>query len=165
MDAVGCHVVFGKHADEVVLLFVADVEWAGAELCVGWDFVAEPVVALFDGAADDEVPCVVGAVEKYFYAKEVLTGYPRGMRGFEASVACIYEGSPHCGVLPLVVFERGDADISWSGSAGDAYVVFLAVFAKHLRWLGEVLEIDVGYAQGVADLCGCEVESAGHGDS
>ena len=152
MDAVGCHVVFGEHADEVVLQFVADVEWAGAELCVGWDFVAEPVAALFDGAADDEVPCVVGAVEKYFYAKEVLTGDPCSSCGFEACVVCIYEGAPHCGVLPLVVFERGDADISWSGLVGDAHVVFLAVFAKHLHWLGEVLEIDVRYAQGIADL-------------
>ena len=100
-----------------------------------WDFVVETLAASVDGADDEEVPEVVGAVEKYFYAKEVLTGVPRGICGFEASVACIYEGAPHCEVLPLVVFERGNADISWSGSAGDAHVVFLAVVAKHLRWL------------------------------
>ena len=82
MDAVSCHVVVGEAGDEVVLQFVADVERAGAALCVCWDFVVEPFAALFDGADDEEVPEVVGAVEEVFNSEEVLACVPCGGCGF-----------------------------------------------------------------------------------
>lgn len=68
---------------------------------MGRDFVVEPLAALFDGADDEEIPEVVGAVEEVFNAEEVLTGVPRGGCGFEASVAGGYEVVPRYGVFLL----------------------------------------------------------------
>ena len=105
MDAVPCHVVFGEHDDEVVLQFVADVEWSGAELCVIWDFFAEARTAPIDGADDDELMAVwvVCAVDECFSAEEVRAGIPCGERGFEAYIAVYYEGVPLCGLFLLAV--------------------------------------------------------------
>ena len=60
---------------------------------MGRDFVVEPFAALFDGADDEEVPEVVGAVEEVFNAEEVLACVPCG--------GCGYEVVPCAGVFLL----------------------------------------------------------------